>query len=127
MFLFDQGRSIAQVNLALNHVNRSTGMAFVTFLNVENVEWALEQINGKRIRKTLIKVYRSSEEQLDHYCDTNVAAQSLQSGPDASTVPNAMNQFLAMSNPFCMNSVPDLGEQRQPFSILSIKSVNVSI
>lgn len=87
------GQSISKVHLVLNDANQSTGEAFVMFANVHDIELALGSLNRKKVHNKFIKVYRSSEEQFQHYCNTATVAKSpmyLQNGR--------------------INSVPNLGE-----------------
>lgn len=61
--------SITNVDMIYDERQQFTGVAFVTFANVDDIETALRTVDGKRIRKSFVKVYRSSEEQKHHYCD----------------------------------------------------------
>lgn len=74
-----------------------------------DIEHVLESIDGKRIRKALIKVYRSSEEQFRHYCDTKTKTKCHQLMSAASNVPNVADPMSSML--FRTNPVPDLGEK----------------
>lgn len=48
--------------------------AFVVFANVDEVELALENVDNKKIGK--VKIFRSSEKQMRHYCDTTITKDS---------------------------------------------------
>lgn len=92
------GRTILKVHVVLDVSKRQTGEAFVMFANIDELELALRQMEGKKIRNALIKSYRSSEEQLRHYCDTVAAVTSNNS------------QTMPASMPPRVNSVPNLCE-----------------
>lgn len=94
------GRSISNVSFVLDNINRQTDIAFVTFANNADVELALEKVEGKKIRRILIKVFRSSDEQYHYYCNQSAAKNSLK-GPN-----NISNGSLVMSSK--NNSVSDL-------------------
>lgn len=72
--------SISKVHLVMNEANRFAGEAFVTFANVKDVETALEKVDGTKIRNTIVKVFRSSEEQFFEYCNVQMEAPRLQLG-----------------------------------------------
>lgn len=55
-----------------NKTKSKTNEAFVVFANTDEVELALRDMDGKKIRKTFIKAFRSSEEQFSNYCDTTI-------------------------------------------------------
>lgn len=99
-YVFFLGRTILRVYFVLDESQRQTGEAFVMFANISEVELGLRQIDGKRIRNTLVKLYRSSEEQFRYYCDN--ASVTAAATNKSQTVPNSM--------PNRVNSVPDLCE-----------------
>lgn len=80
-----------------------SGEAFVMFENTLDVELALGIVDGKRLQNTYIKVFRSSAEQFQYYCD-----------PTATTF---MNKSERLPNGR-INSVPNLGK---PFFIFFVK------
>ena len=84
----------------MDESQRQTGEAFVMFANIYEVELGLRMMDGKRIRNTLVKSFRSSEEQFRYYCDNASVAATTTNKPQ--TVPNSM--------PNRVNSVPDLCE-----------------
>ncbi|XP_055315788.1 G-rich sequence factor 1-like [Sitodiplosis mosellana] len=105
------GCTILKVHLVLDKSQRQTGEAFVMFANIYEVELALRQMDGKKIRKTLVKAFRSSEEQFRHYCD-NASVTAYQ---NPQIVPNSM--------PIRVNSVPDLSPKKRAIhsSTISLK------
>lgn len=50
-------------------MNQFFGEAFVIFTSFDDVEQALENMAGKRIHNKFIKVFRSSLEQFQRYCE----------------------------------------------------------
>lgn len=98
--MFFLGRTILKVYFVLDESQRQTGEAFVMFANISEVELALRQMDGKKIRNTLVKSFRSSEEQFRYYSDNASVATAAAKIPQ--TVPNSM--------PNRVNSVPDLCE-----------------
>lgn len=71
-------RTVSNVHMIFDgEAKRFTGEAFVTFANVNEIEVALHKIDGKRIRNTYVKVFRSSEEQFQYYYDNSAMKTSL--------------------------------------------------
>lgn len=64
-------------NVVENEAKRQSSEAFVMFANNAEVELALRQIEGKKIRNFLIKVFRSSEEQFRYYCNVQDLSTSI--------------------------------------------------
>lgn len=77
--------------MVLDVSKRQTGEAFVMFANIDEMELALRQMEGKKIRNTLIKSFRSSEEQLRYYCDTVTAVASNNSHTATSSMQTRVN------------------------------------
>lgn len=92
------GRTILKVHVVLDVSKRQTGEAFVMFANIDEMELALQRMEGRKIRNTLIRSFRSSEEQLRYYCDTVAAVAS----NNSQAVPSSMQTRV--------NSVPNLCE-----------------
>lgn len=65
-----KGRSISKVHLICNDANQFYGEAFVMFARFDDIEQALPSIAGKRIQNKFVKVFRSSLEQFQNYCDS---------------------------------------------------------
>lgn len=85
------GRKIFQVNMVVDARNRQTDEAFVLFANTGEVELALRQMDGKKIRNTLIKAFRSSEEQFHNYCNTKIMPNAVL--PRVYSVPNLCEYY----------------------------------
>lgn len=58
------GHSISNVYFRQNHSNQFTGEVFVTFDNIDDIEFALAYVDRKKLHGIHIKAFRSSEEQL---------------------------------------------------------------
>lgn len=65
--------SITAVHLIQNKANEFIGEAFVIFESSDDIELALESVikHSNRIQNKQFKVFRSSREQFQIYCDTS--------------------------------------------------------
>lgn len=70
---FKTGQAITEVHLIHNNVYQFIGEAFVMFETNTDIEMALGNVikENKKIHDKHVKVYRSSQEQFQWYCDTN--------------------------------------------------------
>lgn len=92
------GRSISNIHFV--QIRQPYNEAFVVFKNSTEVELALRNIDGKKIRGIYIKIYRSSEEQYRYYC------KNLPNIPETylNQRPNGLSRI---------NSVPNLGKSEK--------------
>lgn len=63
------GQLVHRVHQVLDTNKQFKGEAFVIFSNAENVETALQCTVGRKIKNKYIKIYRSSEKQLENCCN----------------------------------------------------------
>lgn len=84
--------SVHLVRLRINNKNQFAGEAFVTFANADNIESALRPY-GKKIHGKYIKIFRSSTQQLQNYCDTTPEKSLSRQNGRVNSVPNLGEDF----------------------------------
>lgn len=87
--------SVSNVHLIVNASKKCTGEAFVIFANVDAIETALRKVDGKRIRNTLVKLFRSSQEQFYnyYYCGASIVKT-------ATNTPNRSSSLSSLGKKF---------------------------
>lgn len=106
-----------------NHTNQFTGDAFVTFINLDDIDSALVIISRKKLFNTSINVFRSSQQQLQTYLENvepmPIATSNLNT---VSTIPH--NQYDS-SNLIRVKGIPWTASKPKIVQFYSNKKLNI--